>query len=101
MKSNDAAYLFWRGYYGEGEASPASPTRSAACPAAELMRRSEWLAGRPLCVREPFEEWLFRFALFESRVRSGRCAGNGFALAFIYLRGGPVTVLRSAPFFSL
>jgi hypothetical protein len=56
MKSIDAAYLFWRGYYGEGEASPASPARSAACPAAELMRRGEWLAGRPLRVREPFEE---------------------------------------------
>jgi hypothetical protein len=55
-KSNDVAYLFWRGYYGEGEASPASPARSAACPAAELMRRGEWLAGRPLRVREPFEE---------------------------------------------
>jgi hypothetical protein len=56
MKSNDAAYLFWRGYYGEGEASPASPARSAACPAAELTRRGEWLAGQPLRVREPFEE---------------------------------------------
>jgi hypothetical protein len=55
-KSNDAAYLFWRGYYGEGEALPASPARGAACPAAELMRRGEWLAGRPLRVREPFEE---------------------------------------------
>jgi hypothetical protein len=55
-KSNDAAYLFWRGYYGEGEASPASPARSAACPAVELMRRGEWLVGRPLRVREPFEE---------------------------------------------
>jgi hypothetical protein len=55
-KSNDAAYLFWRGYYGEGEASPASPARNAACPAAELMRRGEWLVGRPLRVREPFEE---------------------------------------------
>jgi hypothetical protein len=56
MKSNDAAYLFWRGYYGEGEASPASPARGAACPATELMRRGMWLAGRPLRVREPFEE---------------------------------------------
>ena len=65
------------------------------------MRRGEWLAGRPLRVREPFEERLFRFAFFESRVRSERSAGNGFALAFIYLGGGPVTVLRSAPFFSL
>jgi hypothetical protein len=54
-KSNDVAYLFWRGYYGEGEASPASPARNAAYPAAELMRRGEWLAGRPLHVREPFE----------------------------------------------
>jgi hypothetical protein len=26
------------------------------------MRRGEWLAGRPLHVREPFGEWLFRFA---------------------------------------
>jgi hypothetical protein len=54
-KSNDAAYLFWRGYYGKGEASPAAPARSAACPAAELMRRGQWLVGRPLRVREPFE----------------------------------------------
>jgi hypothetical protein len=56
MKSNVVAYLFWRGYYGEGEASSASPAGSAACPAAELMRRGEWLAGRPLRGREPFEE---------------------------------------------
>jgi hypothetical protein len=55
-KSNDAVYLFWRGYYGEGKALPASPARGAACPAAELMRRGEWLAGRPLRVCEPFEE---------------------------------------------
>ena len=74
------AYLFWRGYYGEGEASSASPARSTACPAAELMQRGEWLAERPLRVREPFEGRLFRFALFESRVRSGRSAGNGFTL---------------------
>jgi hypothetical protein len=56
MKSNDAAYLFWHGYYGEGEASPTAPARSATCLAAELMRRGERLAGRPLRVREPFEE---------------------------------------------
>jgi hypothetical protein len=95
-KSNDAAYLFWRGYYGEGEASPASPARSAACPVAELMRRGELLAGRPLRVREPSEERLFRFAFVESRIRSGRNAGNGFALVFIYLGEGLVMVLRSA-----
>jgi hypothetical protein len=27
MKSNDAAYLYWRGHYGEGEAPPV-PLRS-------------------------------------------------------------------------
>jgi hypothetical protein len=90
------AYLFWRGYYGEGEASFASPARSVACPAAELMRRGEWLAGRPLRVHEPFEGRLFRFALFESRVRSGRSAGNGFTLVFIYSGENMVTALRSA-----
>jgi hypothetical protein len=37
--------------------SPASPAKGAACPAVELMRQDEWLAGLPLCVREPFEEW--------------------------------------------
>jgi hypothetical protein len=54
-KSNDAAYLFWCGCFGEGKTSPAFPAGSAACPAAELMRRGEWLAGRLLRVREPFE----------------------------------------------
>jgi hypothetical protein len=90
------AYLFWRGYFGEGEASPASPARSAACPAGELMRRGELLAGRPLRVREPFEERLFRFTFFESRIRSGRSAGNGLALVIIYLGEGLVTILCSA-----
>ena len=65
-KSNDAVYLYWRGHYGEGEASPASPTRGAACPAAELMRRGEWLAGRSLRVCEPFEERLFCFAFLNT-----------------------------------
>ena len=87
------AYLFWRSYCGEGEASPASPARSAACPAAELMRRGELLAERPLRVREPFEERLFRFAFFESRVWSGRNARNGLALVFIYSGGGLVSIL--------
>jgi hypothetical protein len=90
------AYIFWRGHFGEGKASSASPARSVACPAAELMRRGEWLAGQPLRVREPFEGRLFRFALFESRVRSGRSAGNGFALVFIYSGENLVTALRSA-----
>jgi hypothetical protein len=34
--------------------SPASPAKGVVCPAAELMRRDEWFAGRSS--REPFEE---------------------------------------------
>jgi hypothetical protein len=55
-KPNDAAYLFWCGCFGEGEASPVAAARNATCPAAELMQRGEWLAGQPLRVCEPFEE---------------------------------------------
>jgi hypothetical protein len=29
------------GHYGGGEASPASPAKGVACPAAELMQRDE------------------------------------------------------------
>jgi hypothetical protein len=77
VKSNDAAYLFWRGHYGEGEASPASPAKGAACPAVELMRRGEWFAGRPLCVREPFEEWITG-VLSSHRARGfSRCPRTG------------------------
>jgi hypothetical protein len=50
-KLNDGAYLFRCGHFGEGEASPASPAKGAACPAAELMRRGEWFAGQRLRVR--------------------------------------------------
>jgi hypothetical protein len=53
---NNMAYLFQRGHYDEGETSLASPAKGAVCPAAELMRRGEWFAGRPLRVRGPFEE---------------------------------------------
>jgi hypothetical protein len=49
-------FFFRRGYYGEGEASLASPACGAACPAAELMRRGERFARRSLRVCEPFEE---------------------------------------------
>ena len=60
------------------------------------MRRDEWFAGQPLRVREPFEERLFRFVFFESRIRSGWNVGDGLALVFIYLGEGLVTVLCSA-----
>jgi hypothetical protein len=35
---------------------PASPAKGVACPAEELMRRDGRFAGRPLRVRESFEE---------------------------------------------
>jgi hypothetical protein len=40
---------------------PASPAKGGACPAEELMRQDGWFAGRPLRVRESFEERAFRF----------------------------------------
>jgi hypothetical protein len=39
---------------------PALPAKGVTCPAVELMRRDGWFAGRPLHVREPFEERAFR-----------------------------------------
>jgi hypothetical protein len=69
MKLNDVAYLFLRGHHGGGEASPASPAKGAACPAAELMRRDECFAGQPLC--EPFEERSFRLRVLDFTVGSG------------------------------
>jgi hypothetical protein len=39
---------------------PASPAKGVACPAEELMRRDGRFSGRPLRVRESFEEWAFR-----------------------------------------
>jgi hypothetical protein len=35
---------------------PASPAKGVACPAEELLRRDGRFAGRPLRVRESFEE---------------------------------------------
>jgi hypothetical protein len=70
-KSNDVAYLFRRDHYGEGEASLPSPARGAAFPAAELMRRGVRFAGRPLRVRELFEERLFRFVFLNSAAGPG------------------------------
>jgi hypothetical protein len=85
-KSNDAAYLFRRDHYGEGEASLPSPARGAAFPATELMRRGVRFAGRPLRVRELFEEWLFRFVFLNS------AAGPGGTLNWsrldLYILGG-------------
>jgi hypothetical protein len=83
---NDVAYLFLRGHYGEGEASLASPARGAACLAVELMRRGERFAGRPLHVREPFEERPFRFWFLNPAAGPGETL-NGSRLG-LYISGG-------------
>jgi hypothetical protein len=61
--------------------SPASPAKGAACPAAELMQRDEWLAGRPLCVREPFEERNTGASSSRRETRFSRCPRRGRELA--------------------
>jgi hypothetical protein len=99
VKSNDAAYLFWRGYYGEGEASPAFSARSTACPAAELMRRGERLAGRPLRVREPFEERITG-ALSSRRERGFSCCprmGRELGRRRDRCSRPPATVITASP----
>jgi hypothetical protein len=97
-KSNDAAYLFCRGHYGEGEASFASPARGAACPAAELMLRGEWFAGRPLRVREPFGERLFRFVFLNPASGPGGTLNRSRLGLYILGRGsGDGSLLRFLP----
>jgi hypothetical protein len=86
-KSNNAAYLFRRGHYGEGEASLASPARGAACRAAELMRRSGRFARWPLRVREPFEGRSFRFEFLNPATGPGETL-NGSRLGLYILGGG-------------
>jgi hypothetical protein len=98
MKSNDAAYLYWRGHYGEGEASPAFPARGAACPAAELMRRGEWLAGRSLRVRELSEERLFALHFRIPRpVRAERLNRSRLGLYIPGRGSGASSLLRFLP----
>jgi hypothetical protein len=98
MKSNDAAYLFCRGHYGEGEASFASPARGAACPATELMLRGEWFAGRPLRVREPFGERLFRFVFLNPASGPGGTLNRSRLGLYILGRGsGDGSLLRFLP----
>jgi hypothetical protein len=85
-KSNDAAYLFRRDHYGEGEASLASPARGAAFPAVELMRRGVRFAGRPLRVREPFEERLFLFVFLNPAAGPGGTLNR--SCLDLYILGG-------------
>jgi hypothetical protein len=51
------------------------------------MRRGEWFTGRPLRVREPFEERSFRFESLNPAAGSGD-ALNGSCLGLYILGGG-------------
>jgi hypothetical protein len=51
------------------------------------MRRGERFAGRPLRVREPFEERPFRFEFLKSAAGPGETL-NGSHLGLYILRGG-------------
>jgi hypothetical protein len=86
-KLNDVAHLFRRGHCGGSEASPASPVKGVACPAAELMRRDEWFAGQPLCMREPFEERAFRLRVLNSATGSGEVLNGSCPGLYIFGRG--------------
>jgi hypothetical protein len=65
----------------------APPARGAALPAAELMRRGVRFAGRPLRVREPFEERLFCFEFLNPVAGPGETL-NGSRLGLYILVGG-------------
>jgi hypothetical protein len=54
--------------------TPASPTKGVACPAEELMRWDGRFAGRPLRVRESFEE--------RNTGVSSSCRGRGLSCRF-------------------
>ena len=80
--------------------SPASPAKGAACPAAELMRRGEWLAGQPLRVREPFEERITG-ALSSHRERGFSCCprmGRELGRRRDRCSRPPATVITAGPF---
>jgi hypothetical protein len=54
--------------------TPASPAKGVACHAEELMRRDGRFAGRPLRVRESFEE--------RNTGTSSSCRGRGLSCRF-------------------
>jgi hypothetical protein len=53
---------------------PALPAKGVACPTEELMRRDGRFAGRPLRVRESFEE--------QNTGASSSCRGRGLSCRF-------------------
>jgi hypothetical protein len=51
------------------------------------MRRDEWLAGQPLCMREPFEERAFRLRVLNFAVGSGEVLNGSRPGLYIFGRG--------------
>jgi hypothetical protein len=51
------------------------------------MRQDEWFAGRPLCVREPFEERLSRFEFLNLATGSGEVLNGSRLGLYIFGRG--------------
>jgi hypothetical protein len=62
------------------------------------MRRGEWFVGRPLRMREPFEERPFRFEFLNPAVGLGETL-NGSRLGLYILGGGSGdgSLLRFSP----
>jgi hypothetical protein len=80
--------------------SPASLARGAACPAVELMRRGERLAGRLLRAREPFEERITG-VLSSLRERGFSCCpqmGRELGRRRDRCSRPPATVITAGPF---
>jgi hypothetical protein len=51
------------------------------------MRRDEWFAGLPLCVREPFEERAFRLRVLNFAAGSGEVLNGSRLGLYIFGRG--------------
>jgi hypothetical protein len=51
------------------------------------MRRDEWFAGQPLCMREPFEEWVFRLRVLNFATGSGEVFNGSCPGLYIFGRG--------------
>jgi hypothetical protein len=62
------------------------------------MRRDEWFAGRPLCVREPFEERTSRFEFLNLTAGSGEVLNGSRLGLYIFGRGtGDGSLLCCSP----
>jgi hypothetical protein len=60
------------------------------------MRRDEWFTGRPLCMREPFEERTSRFEFLNLAAGSGEVLNGSRLGLYIFGRGFAHPVLSAA-----